>query len=162
MGMSAMYNFRCDPDLGDGKVTCRRIPCACLTCLKMLKIPWDKDLNDKEQPWYGVNKRYFYWRNFEGCNNWRVVDLVTTNISSKDEEIVYKKITCDRGKNQWTDINRNFWWYEIKWWSYTRILNWWNGSQNHTLCRKTWSWRGWNHNTLIFPEKSHVILSFEI
>ena len=122
MGMSSMYNFRCDPDLGDGKVTCRRIPCACLTCLKMLKIPWDKDLNDKEQPWYGVNKRYFYWRNFEGCNNWRVVDLVTTNISSKDEEIVYKKITCDRGKNQWTDINRNFWWYEIKWWSYTRIL----------------------------------------
>ena len=32
MGISSMYNFRCDPDLGIGKVACRWIPCAGLSC----------------------------------------------------------------------------------------------------------------------------------
>ena len=36
-GISSMYNFRCDPDLGIGKAACRKIPCACLTFLEMLK-----------------------------------------------------------------------------------------------------------------------------
>ena len=39
MGISCMYNFRCDPDLGIGKATCRRIPCTYLPCLKILKLP---------------------------------------------------------------------------------------------------------------------------
>ena len=39
MGISSMYNFRCDLDLGIGKAACRRIPCACLTCLEILKSP---------------------------------------------------------------------------------------------------------------------------
>ena len=33
MGISSMYNFRCDPDLGIGMAACRRIPFSCLTCL---------------------------------------------------------------------------------------------------------------------------------
>ena len=33
-GISSMYNFRCDPDLGIEMAACRRIPCACLTCVK--------------------------------------------------------------------------------------------------------------------------------
>ena len=41
MGISSMYNFRCDLDLGIGKTACRRIPCACMTCLELLEI-WDK------------------------------------------------------------------------------------------------------------------------
>ena len=41
MGISSMYNFRYDPDLGIGKAACRRIPCACMTCLELLEI-WDK------------------------------------------------------------------------------------------------------------------------
>ena len=44
IGISSMYNFRCDPDLGIGKVACRQIPCACLTCLGFLNIPWGKKL----------------------------------------------------------------------------------------------------------------------
>ena len=44
MGISSMYNFRCDPDLGIGKVACRRITCACLPCLEILKLPWEKEL----------------------------------------------------------------------------------------------------------------------
>ena len=46
-GISSIYNFRCDPDLCIGKAACRRIPCACLTCLEMSKTPWDKELNDQ-------------------------------------------------------------------------------------------------------------------
>ena len=44
MGISSMYNFRCDPDLGIGKVACRRIICACLPCLEILKLPWENEL----------------------------------------------------------------------------------------------------------------------
>ena len=39
MEISSMYNFRCDPDLGIGKTACRRIPCACMTCLELLETP---------------------------------------------------------------------------------------------------------------------------
>ena len=49
MGISSMCNFRCDLDLGIGKVACRWIPCTCLTCLERLNPPLDKDLNDKDQ-----------------------------------------------------------------------------------------------------------------
>ena len=60
MGISSMYNFRCDQNLGIRNVDRRQIPCACLTWLEMLKTPWDKDLNDKHQPRYGVNDRCLY------------------------------------------------------------------------------------------------------
>ena len=86
MGISFVYNFRCDPDLGIGKAACRRIPCTCLTCLGMLEETWVVHLDDKDQPRYRVNKRCIYWKNFKSYNNWMVVNLVTTNISSTEEE----------------------------------------------------------------------------
>ena len=33
-GISAMYNIRCDPDLGVCKAAVRRIPCTCLFCIE--------------------------------------------------------------------------------------------------------------------------------
>ena len=90
--ISSMYNFRCDPDLGIEKTDCRRIPCACLSCLEILKTPWEKGIADTDQQQYGVNERYIYWRNFIGYNNWRVVDLVTTNVTSEEEEKIYEII----------------------------------------------------------------------
>ena len=39
MGISFMCNFRCDPDLGIGKADCRKIPCACLSSLRILNSP---------------------------------------------------------------------------------------------------------------------------
>ena len=33
-----------------------------------------------------------YWINFKGYNNWRVVDLATTNIATEDEEAIYETI----------------------------------------------------------------------
>ena len=44
MGISFMYNFRCDPDLGIRKISCRRIPCACLSYLEILNTPWEREL----------------------------------------------------------------------------------------------------------------------
>ena len=88
MGISSMYNFRCDPALGIEKMDCRRIPCACLSCLVILNTPWGIGIADTNQQRYGVNERYIYWRNFIGYNNWRVVDLVTTNVTSEEEEKV--------------------------------------------------------------------------
>ena len=55
-GISSMYNFRCDPDLGIGKAACRRIPCACMTCLELLETPWAKELDDQSQPRYKINE----------------------------------------------------------------------------------------------------------
>ena len=56
MVILSMYNFKYDPDLGIRKTACRRIPYSCVTRLQMLNTPWDTDLEDKEQPRYGVNE----------------------------------------------------------------------------------------------------------
>ena len=92
MGIPSMYNFRCDPDLDIGKADCRQIPCAYLAWLEILNIPWEKESADKEKPRYGVNERYLYWKNFKGYNNWKVVDLITTNVDTEDEEKEYETI----------------------------------------------------------------------
>ena len=51
-----------------------------------------KGIVDRKQPRYRVNKRCLYWRNFTGNNNWRVVDLVSTNDTPEEEEKVYEII----------------------------------------------------------------------
>ena len=103
IGISSMYNFRCDPDLGIGKAACRRIPCACLTCLKILNSPLEKVIKDKEQPRYRVNERCVYWKKFKGCNNWIAVDLITTNMDTEDKKKVYEIILhrIETRKNEW-------------------------------------------------------------
>ena len=89
-GISSMYNFRYDPDLSIGKAACRRIPCACLTFLEMLKTPRDKELNDQSQPRYWINEQCLHWKNFKEYNNWRMVELATTNIATEDKEAIYE------------------------------------------------------------------------
>ena len=58
----------------------------------MLKIPWDKYLNYKEQPRYKANEWCLYWINFKRYDNRKVIDLVTTHVTSEDEEKVYEII----------------------------------------------------------------------
>ena len=87
-----MYNFRCGVDVSIGKEVSRRIPCLYRMFLEILNIPLDIALDDNEKPRYGVNERCIYWRKYKGCNNSRDVDLVTTNVTSKDEEKVYEMI----------------------------------------------------------------------
>ena len=76
-GISAMYNIRCDPDLGVGKAAVRRIPCACLFCIEQLNLPWDKNKEDTNQRRYGINKECLNWNIFEGLNDWNIITLVT-------------------------------------------------------------------------------------
>ena len=51
----------------------------------------------------GVNEWCAYWINFKGYKNWRVVDLVKTNIPSVEEEKVYEVISHGIGekRNEW-------------------------------------------------------------
>ena len=60
--------------------------------LRNSKHTLSKKIVDKEQPRYGVNERCLYWKMFKGYNNRRVVDLITTNIDTEDEEQVYETI----------------------------------------------------------------------
>ena len=53
MGISYICQFRCYPDLGIGKVACRQISYAYLTCLQILKSTWNVELNYESQPRYG-------------------------------------------------------------------------------------------------------------
>ena len=53
----------------------------------MLNTPWDIDLDDKDQPQHRVNQQYIYCINFKGYDNWRVVDLVITNVTEEEEKI---------------------------------------------------------------------------
>ena len=64
-----MYNIRCDPDLGVGKATVRRIPCACLFCIEQLNLSWDKNEEDTNKRRYGINKECLNWNIFEGLND---------------------------------------------------------------------------------------------
>ena len=38
-----MYDIRCDPDIGVGKATIRRISRACNSCIEQLELSWDKN-----------------------------------------------------------------------------------------------------------------------
>ena len=91
IGISYMYNFRYDSDLGIGKTACRQVLCAYLICLKMLKLPWDVNNSDDGQPIYGVNKRCIYWKVFDGYNDQKVVRLKKKHVSNDDNQNrVYK------------------------------------------------------------------------
>ena len=60
MRILTMYNLRSDLDLGIGKVVCKWIPCIRLTCLEILKLPWDVSLNFNYRSRYGANERWIY------------------------------------------------------------------------------------------------------
>ena len=58
--------------------------------LSLSKTPSDTDIYDKDHLRYEANEWCICGVNFKGNNNWRVVDLVTANVTSKDEEKVYE------------------------------------------------------------------------
>ena len=52
-----MKNFsrlRCDPGLGEGFCTMRRIPCACTRCVEELSNNVLPNLDKTLQPWYAI------------------------------------------------------------------------------------------------------------
>ena len=57
MSISAMYNFRSDPDMGIGKIAIRRIPCACNRCLEQLDSVWKTGTVDKDKGRFKTSDR---------------------------------------------------------------------------------------------------------
>ena len=76
IGVSAMYNFRPDPDLGVGKIAIRRIPCACDGCLGQLNYVWKEGTIDEEQPRYKTTLKCELKHILECLNEWRVTNLL--------------------------------------------------------------------------------------
>ena len=58
MDISAMYNFKADPDLEIGNIAIRRISCACDGCLDQLNFVWKGRTVDEEQPKYKTSLKY--------------------------------------------------------------------------------------------------------
>ena len=70
MGVSAVYNFRSDPDMGIGKITIKRISCACDGCLEQLYSVWKTGTVDKEQGRYKTSNKCEMKTIFDGLNDW--------------------------------------------------------------------------------------------
>ena len=97
-GLMMHYNLRFDPDLGTGWAAVRRIPCACDACIEQLKLPWNRQLNLKQQPHYAPgNQQCKYWPIFEGLNDWIIIKLVDklecTNMN-EEEEVHTETLNC--------------------------------------------------------------------
>jgi hypothetical protein len=91
-GISAMYNFRADPDLGMHKIAVRRIPCACIPCVEQLQRQWLPGESAEEQPRYSRNSRCILFQIFDGLNDWQIIDLspiANSNDNELDEAQVY-------------------------------------------------------------------------
>ena len=85
-GISSRYNIRCDPELGVGKSTVRRIPCVCSFCIEQLDLPLKKNEKDTSQKRHIMNKKYLNWNIFEGLNDWNIIILVTQNKNKNIEK----------------------------------------------------------------------------
>ena len=84
-----MHNFRCDPDLGVGNASVRRILNAGILCIEQFELPWDDNEENYNQKRYIVNKIVLHWNVVDGLKDWNTITLVATsrNIIEKDGEI---------------------------------------------------------------------------
>ena len=98
MGISAMYNFRADPDLGLGKMAVRRIPCVCDGCPDQLNSVQKEETINKEEIRYKTNLKCKLNDIFEGLNKWRVTNLTTNKNDEVDDRRFYmgQKVGCQR------------------------------------------------------------------
>jgi hypothetical protein len=85
-GISAMYNFRADPELGMHRVAVRRIPCACVPCIEQLERMWLPGVTPEEQPRYSRNSRCILFQIFDGLNDWQIISL-SPNVNSNNDEV---------------------------------------------------------------------------
>ena len=85
MGISAMYKFRSDTDMGIGKIAIRRIP------YMFNDSAWKKGTLDKEQRRYKTSNRC-EMRKSEGLNDLQVVKLKTSKNNDIDVDGLAKEI----------------------------------------------------------------------
>ena len=83
MGISLMYNFRADPDLGIVKIVNRRISYAYDGYMDQLNSVCKEGTIDEDQPRYKTSRKCELNNIFECLNEWRVTTLIT----SKNDEV---------------------------------------------------------------------------
>ena len=83
-GMQHYYNFRADPALGKDLIACRRIPCACNSCIQQLKEPWIPHLSYDKQPRYKPNdSSCILWNVLGEYNNWIIISIIDRSPNTK-------------------------------------------------------------------------------
>ena len=92
MGITAMYNFMSDPNMGIGQIAIRKTPCACNGCLEQLVSVLKTGTIDKEQGRYKTSDRCKTKAIFDGLNDWQVVKLETGKNDDIDEGDLVKEI----------------------------------------------------------------------
>jgi hypothetical protein len=94
-GLKAMYNLWADPDLGLGRVSVRRICCACEACRHQSKLNWDSNVEASEQRRYLSSTACALWDIFEGLNDWHIVQLVPGKDNDGEEIQTIHRIVLD-------------------------------------------------------------------
>ena len=92
MGISEMYNFRADHDLGIGKIAIKGIPCACDGYLDQLNSVWKERTIDGERPRYKTSLKCELNNIFECINEWRITNLITSKNDEEHDDELTKKI----------------------------------------------------------------------
>ena len=91
VGMKELYHIRCDPDLGVGYCSMRRVPCACEGCLEQLSHEWLPDTEKTLQPRYAVEaENCKYSSILRGYNKWYITELTLIEGSEKEEDTDYR------------------------------------------------------------------------
>ena len=92
MGISVMYNFKSDLDMGKGKIAMRRIPCVCNGYLDQLDSVRKTGHIDEEQRECKTSNKCEMKSIFNELNNWQVIKLETSKNNDIDEDDLAKKI----------------------------------------------------------------------
>ena len=97
-GIQHFYNFRADPALGKDFIACRRIPCACDSCVDQLKEPWIPNLRHDKQPRYRPNNTScVLWNVMGEYNNWILRSIVDSSSNKKPSTSVIDSTVFQSG-----------------------------------------------------------------
>ena len=126
MGISAMNNFRADPDLGIVKIVNRRISYAYDGYMDQLNSVCKEGTIDEDQPRYKTSRKCELNNIFEYLNKWIVTNLITIkNNKVHDDELakdilhgiesrMSEKIVKGKYGTMRTDDPAIDWYYTVK------------------------------------------------
>ena len=92
MGISVMYNFKLDLDMGKEMIAMRRIPCVCNGYLDQLDSVRKTGHIDEEQRECKTSNKCEMKSIFNELNDWQVIKLETSKNDDIDEDDLAKKI----------------------------------------------------------------------
>ena len=89
--MKHFYHIRCDPELGKGFCTMRRIPCACAGCVEQLYKPWLPNLEKTQQPRYVIEPETCKYSSIlRGYNKWYIAKFNLKKETTNPNEMKIK------------------------------------------------------------------------